>query len=169
MKQILAKGRRVLAVYPSSEGLGFALFQDENTALDWGIKTAVNNDNQIYLRKFIDLINFYEPDTVIIRDISASKTPSERIGRLIVLMGRAARAHEVYPYYYSRNQILKRFERYGAKTKADIARIIGEHLPELTFYQPPVRKCWESENVRMSIFDAAALALTHFYRKKSKE
>jgi hypothetical protein len=49
-------------------------------------------------------------------------------------------------------------------TKYEIMTAIVEQLPELTLWRPPVRKPRMSENSRASIFDAAALALTYFYR-----
>jgi hypothetical protein len=37
-----------------------------------------------------------------------------------------------------------------------------DFLPELAPYRPPRRKLWMSEDDRMAIFDAAALAATFF-------
>jgi hypothetical protein len=36
------------------------------------------------------------------------------------------------------------------------------HIPAFERYVPPPRKPWKSEDARMGIFDAAALALTFF-------
>ena len=52
-------------------------------------------------------------------------------------------------------------------TKREIAEAIVREFPELEPRLPPVRKIWMSEDVRMSIFDAAALAIT-FFDKKSR-
>jgi hypothetical protein len=47
-------------------------------------------------------------------------------------------------------------------TKHKIAEAIAKHIPALDLYVPPARKPWMSENARMGIFDAAALAWLFF-------
>ncbi len=169
MKYTFPDGPRVLSVYPSSEGLGYVLFLNEKTALDWGVLRSAGHKNEVYVRKFIDLINFYEPDTIIIRDASSLTPPSKRITELIEMLAETAKSHDLFPHYYSRHQVLEKFQRFGVKTKHEVVQVIGDLLPELKFYQPPPRKSWESESIRMSIFDATALALTYFYGQNESE
>ena len=59
---------------------------------------------------------------------------------------------------YSRAQVVEFFEEFGATTKQRIAEAIAKHIPALSLYVPPPRKPWKSEDPRMGIFDAAALA-----------
>jgi hypothetical protein len=48
----------------------------------------------------------------------------------------------------------------GCGTKHALAEIIAERFPkELGFRLPPKRRAWMSEDSRMDIFDAVALAL----------
>ena len=47
--------------------------------------------------------------------------------------------------------------------KQEIAIAIAERFPELAPRLPRSRKPWMSEDYRMSIFDAVALALTFFF------
>ena len=63
---------------------------------------------------------------------------------------------------FSQKDIQKAFSTDGLPTKYEIAQMIATEFPELSFRLPPPRKIWESEDERMSIFDAAALALTFF-------
>ena len=44
--------------------------------------------------------------------------------------------------------------------KDAIAEAIVKHVPAFARYLPPVRKPWMSEDKKMGLFDAAALALT---------
>ena len=44
--------------------------------------------------------------------------------------------------------------------KDEIASLLAERFPVLHWELPPKRKIWESEHYRMSIFDAAALAVS---------
>jgi hypothetical protein len=48
-------------------------------------------------------------------------------------------------------------------TKHRIAEMIAKHIPALNLYVPPARKSWMSEDARMGIFDAAALAWMFFH------
>jgi hypothetical protein len=62
---------------------------------------------------------------------------------------------------YSRPQVREYFEEFGATTKQRIAEIVAQHTPALALYVPPPRKPWKSEDARMGIFEAAALAWTY--------
>jgi len=45
-------------------------------------------------------------------------------------------------------------------TKYEIASLLAKCFPVLHWELPPKRKIWDSEDYRMSIFDAAALAVS---------
>jgi hypothetical protein len=61
---------------------------------------------------------------------------------------------------FSRDQVMKTFIADGQGTKRALAEIIAKRFPEqLGFQWPPKRKLWMSEDSRMNIFDAVALAL----------
>ena len=59
---------------------------------------------------------------------------------------------------FSRAQVLAYFEEFGATTKQRIAETIAKGILALDLYIPPPRKPWKSEDARMGIFEAAALA-----------
>ena len=52
------------------------------------------------------------------------------------------------------------------RTKYEIACAVAERLPELATRLAPTRKIWQSEDYRMSIFDAATLGVAYFARSK---
>jgi len=60
---------------------------------------------------------------------------------------------------FSRRRVRKAFATWNAQTKEEIALVIADRFPELALQLPPHRKCYMSEDLRMSIFDAAALAV----------
>ena len=64
----------------------------------------------------------------------------------------------------SRHDILDVFGRLGARSKDDVAAAVARMVPELAPSLPCRRRIWESEHYAMAIFEAAALALTHFAR-----
>jgi len=63
---------------------------------------------------------------------------------------------------YSRGRVQDFFESYGAKTRYEIAAVIASQVTALERFLPPRRRQWEIENPKMSIFNAAALAMTYF-------
>jgi hypothetical protein len=50
--------------------------------------------------------------------------------------------------------------------KHEVACAVAEHFPELASKLPPKRKIWNNEHYRMRIFDAAALGITYFNRRR---
>jgi hypothetical protein len=50
----------------------------------------------------------------------------------------------------------------NASTKHQIVSDVAHQFPELARQLPPARKPWMSEDERMAIFDAAALAVIFF-------
>jgi hypothetical protein len=63
---------------------------------------------------------------------------------------------------FSRIKVKQAFSESGASTKHEIAITIAKRFPELAPRVPRFRKPWMSEDYRMSIFDAAGLAITCF-------
>jgi len=61
------------------------------------------------------------------------------------------------------SRVKKVFAVFRANTKHEIAHAVAQQLPELAPRLPRFRKPWMSEDYRMAIFDAAALALTYFH------
>ena len=62
----------------------------------------------------------------------------------------------------SRAELKQAFAESGAGTKYEIAMAIANRFPELAPRLPRFRKPWMSEDYRMSIFDAVALAIAFF-------
>src|SRR5207249_12225207 len=50
------------------------------------------------------------------------------------------------------------------RNKHEIACVLATRFPELASKLPPKRKCWQSEDYRMSLFDTAALGVAYFAR-----
>jgi hypothetical protein len=61
---------------------------------------------------------------------------------------------------------LEAFAEVGASTKCQIATALAERFPVLRRALPPVRKPWMTEDHRMGIFDAVALAVAFFHAEE---
>jgi hypothetical protein len=103
------------------------------------------------------------PDVVVLQNMSDHGT--RRVPRIQELNRRIAELADLRGmviHKYSRAQVLDYFVERGATTKQKIAETIAKQVPALNLYVPPERKPWMSEDPRMGIFEAAALAWMYF-------
>ena len=81
----------------------------------------------------------------------------------------AAAQHRGIPVFkYSRDDVYATFASAGFSNKQTLAEVIAKHVPAFARHVPPPRKPWKSEDARMGLFDAAALALV-FFQKAGEE
>lgn len=169
MKLKSSIGPLVLAIYPSATGFGFALFEGPLRPVDWGVRTARKNKNVRCLKKIAALIDFYHPAAVIIDDYSGEGSRrGRRIQKLIDSVATLAAQKDIPLCGYSRHQVRTFFACYKASTKHDIAVTIATWLPKFEIRLPRVRKPWSAEDYSMCMFDAMALALTHYYFQRQR-
>jgi len=161
MNKIQPKHFRILAIAPSTRGFGFAVLEGRETLVDWGVKTVKGDKNIQSLAKVEDLIAHYQPGTLVLEDTSAKNSRrSPRIRKLCQQIIKMASNRKVSIKLFSRDQVMKTFIPDGRGTKHALAEIIAKRFPEeLGSRLPPERKPWMSEDSRMNIFDAVALAL----------
>jgi hypothetical protein len=70
---------------------------------------------------------------------------------------------------FSQKRIRKAFFADGRGTKHALATQLANRFPEeLGNRLPPKRRAWDSEDYRMGIFDAVALAVAFRLRKESQ-
>jgi len=156
---------RILAVHATAKGLGYVIFEGPQSPIDWGVKsvrTKEKNDQCLVLVE--ELLGRFCPDVIVLEDAAAKGSRrSERIKRLYRAVLALAAARAVETHAYSRTRIRRCFdEAFGASRKHEIAQTLAVLLPELAHRVPPIRKLWQSEDVRMGIFDAAALVYAFF-------
>jgi hypothetical protein len=87
---------------------------------------------------------------------------AKRIKRLHRLIAHFAAVQSIDLHIYSPDQVRNCFSKVGARTRFEIAQAIASQVHAFGHRLPPVRKIWQSEDPRMSLFDAAALAMTHY-------
>ncbi len=158
---------RVLAIAPSTRGFGFAVLDTEKTFLDWAGRSVKGDKNGESLKKIKQLIDQYMPKVIVLPDASAKC--SRRSPRIRVLCQQIAKAagQEVRIALFSPLQVRQSFFALGQGTKHDIAEAITKEFPEeLGTRLPPKRQPWMSEDHRMDIFDAVALALVYLRRRQ---
>ena len=165
MNKTLPKYPRVLAITPSTRGFGYAVLEGHKLLVDWGVRSIEGDKNSGSIKKVEEMIDLYIPQVIVLEDTATKGSRrSARIQaltkRLVALAGRRT----IKVALFSQKQIGRVFFGDTGGTKYALAEIIVERFPEeLGFRLPPKRRAWMSEDSRMDIFDAVALALAYFY------
>lgn len=156
---------RVLALDPVSRGFGFVVFEGPKRLVDWGV-IHVRQDKQLRCLAFVSrLLDRYAPDVLVLENHkSRSSRRCRRVRQLLRAIQLLASAQDAATRAFGPRTVRKVFARLGARNKDQTAAIIAARFAELDPYVPPVRRPWMSEDERLAIFDAAALALTYFER-----
>jgi hypothetical protein len=146
-----------------SRRFGYVIFAGPHTLLDWGIRTHADGERSVLERRLIGLQSMFAPSTILVRkslEHSQTKTPTIRPAFNIV---KSFARRAVVAVRLIDGSILRRFFfRKERKNKDDIARMVADRFPELSWRLPPKRKPWQSEPARQSIFDAASLGVFYF-------
>jgi hypothetical protein len=153
----------VLAIFPTTRGLGFVAFEGPRRVIDWGVKEVRTNKNRESLAKASGLVEWYKPDVVLLEDTEASGSRrSGRIRQLHRKLIELVKSARIELTEFSRFQVKAAFVSREAKTRYEIAKCIAIECPVLAPWLPSPRKLWDGEDPSLSIFDAAALAITFF-------
>lgn len=168
MERTPLRETRVLAIFPTVSGFGFAIFEGVDYPLDWGVKTVRGDKDKGMLLRVAHLITMYRPE-VIVTTCSDKKAArhSIRVKFLLSKIAELCEKENIDVKTYSRQTIRLAFSEHGMPTKQEIAEGIARWYPELGIEIPPVRKIWKPDHYRMPIFDALSLALTFYRTEKS--
>ncbi len=170
MNKFTSNNPRVLAIAPCVQGIGYIVFNDPRSPIDWGIKWTRHEKNTKGLEKIASLIDHYQPDVLIFEDVyGGGSRRADRIKDLLDNVGVLAQRKDVPVVSYARDRMRQTFRTDGTVTKYQIAKTIAEQLPELAPRLPVERKIWLPEHANMSIFDAVSLALTYFMDRSARD
>jgi hypothetical protein len=159
---------RILAIVPSPSGFGLAVVEGINSLVGWEVKRVREDLNDGCISKIKRAIYFYEPHVIVMED------GSQRSSRVRALTKRTltlARKRDIHVAVLSRAQMRQNFFPDGLGSKDALAAILAERFPEeLGRELPPKRKEWMSEDRRIPMFMAVALALAfrQFHKNASR-
>jgi Holliday junction resolvasome RuvABC endonuclease subunit len=161
MNRTQPKHPRILAIGPSTRGFGFAVLEGQKTLVDWGAKSVKGDKNSQCLMKVNEMIGHYQPEVMVLQDHSSEHSRRcSRIRELIQGIAALASSEGIKVALFSDKQIKRMLFAEGKGTKQDLAEILARRFPEeLADRLSPKRRAWMSEDYRMCIFDAVALAL----------
>jgi hypothetical protein len=161
------RGRLILAIYPTTRGFGFVVFEGERRPIDWGVKEVRGDKNRQALAKAAELMSWHQADMVVLENAQGvGSRRSDRIKQLHRQLADLAKESNVALRQFSRSDIKAVFASRGASTKYEIAQAICKEWPDLAPWLPAPRKIWNSEDPKLSIFDAASLAIACFESKQ---
>lgn len=149
---------KVLAFDVRARRFGFAVIESPDELLDWGVKSFRRGVNAVKIpasHKIASLLSEFRPHVLVIE----KSLPRENSWLVRTIM-RLARKQNIPVRLVSRAAVRKRFAGQG-QDKHAVAIILSGRFPELAGRLPPKRKPWQSEDYRMSIFDATSLGLTY--------
>ena len=150
--------QRTLAIDPTNGGFAFIVLEGPSRLVDWGVARVWSESDKEVLARVEGIVARYSAGLLVVEDPDKSRRGT-RARRLIKLLLRTAKAWGIVTCCVSRSAVRQSVGIEGA-TKQEIASEIVRYFPELEASLPAPRRPWESENQRMNIFDALALALT---------
>jgi Holliday junction resolvasome RuvABC endonuclease subunit len=161
-----SRATRVLAIDPSTRGFGFAILEGPDRLIDWGVKETRTHKKKRSLESVAHLIEAYQPGALVVEECATKGSRRcNRVVDLIDTISKIATKNNLKVRRFPRLSIKKAFLQTGVKNKYDIALAISRQFPELQPRLPRFRKPWMSEDYRMSIFDAVAMATICFQNK----
>jgi hypothetical protein len=156
--------KQVLALDIRSRSFGFAVFEGSNHLLDWGVKSFRPGVNAVKLppsKKLLALLDEFNPSAVVIRKPEPGR--NRKRAPLLATIQRVAKYRRI-PLRLVPSRAVKRTFAGAERSRYEIAIAVAQRLSELATRLPPKRKIWESEDYRMSIFDATAIGVAYFAR-----
>ncbi len=134
------------------------VFEGPEELLDWGARSFRQGVNAVLVPlgpKVAKLLDEYLPELVLLEQ------PGTRTLEQIVEIQKQAEIHKVPVRLLSPRVVHEAFAGRD-DNKHQIASVIAERFSELLSILPPKRKPWQSEDYRMTIFDAAARGIAYF-------
>ncbi len=155
------KQTRILAIAPTTRGIGFCILDAGEKLGDWGIKSVKGNKNAGSLAKVKALLADHEPEILVMENpASEGSRRALRICKLVEKIKECGAQQNVKTVLLTRKEVRRYYFKDGKGTKHSLAEHLAKRFPkELRFRLPPKRKLWMSEDYRMGIFEAVALAL----------
>lgn len=153
---------RIFALDPTTKGFGYVVFELPFRLVEWGLAHIAGDKSAGAVARFERLLNRFRPDTVVLEDAEAPGSRRQpRVRRLIEALAKLARERGIAVSTLARGAVLRCFSPVeGDATKYSIAERLAKDFPEISGLLPKPRKPWQTEDERLAIFDALALAVT---------
>ncbi|MBL6938280.1 MAG: hypothetical protein ISS15_06750 [Alphaproteobacteria bacterium] len=153
----------VLGLHLSSRGFGWVLFEYALSLVDWGTADIRGDKKVNTLSRIEALLTKHRPAVLTLeRHDGIGSARSERIRQLHRAVVKHAETRDIRVQCYSRVEIGQTRQLNGARTREEVAAAVANCLHVLKPRLPKPRPIWVGERSGMSLFCAAACALTYF-------
>lgn len=152
---------RVLALDVRASRFAFAACEGDRKLLDWGVRSFRKGVNAVtgpVNQKCGALMDYFAPSVIVVKRRDGDTNERRRAMYEAVLLEAAKRRIPVR--LLSRKTVNQVFAG-SNRNKYAVAQAVAKRFPELAPRLPPPPKIWKSEDYRLSIFDAAALAVAY--------
>lgn len=162
---------RILSLDPSTREMGFAVLEEEEL-LFWGVTTLKRGKRRSRRevlararRCLLRLIRNYEPDLLVVEEISAIRASnSSLLNVLVEEMKAAAQERGLKVFELAPTQVKERICGTGKTSKKEVVRKVALRYPELQRYLSPKGSWREKYWARM--FWALALGLAWWLKNR---
>lgn len=153
----------VLAVHPTTTGFGWVVFEGALAPVVWGIASTKDKRNSTAMRRYETVLNQYHPSVVVLEAFKGENARrGARIQELAQTMSGFAANRDIEVAVYSREFVSRNIVGDARAKRHAVARAVVTVLPIFRRHMPPKREVWQSEDSRQCLFDAVALAITHY-------
>jgi hypothetical protein len=160
----LSRCKLIMAIYPNARGFAYIVFDGPLSPVDWGISDLHGAEKkETCIRRVDKLLKVLNPDVLVLRDPVGLDRRGGQLCMLIPLIEEVAKGRGIATTRVSRREIQRTFAFLESPTRSAIVQTIAKHIPVFDRYVPPQRKIWQSEDRRMGLFDAAALAQAYYH------
>lgn len=149
----------VLALHPNTNGVAYALFNNPDELVEYGVGSVRPINNTVSIKKIRKYLEYFKPSIVLVRGIEDRKHKSKRIEKLISSICIEAEKQNLEVHLFTRSQIKETFVQFNVFSKYQISKKIIEWFPPLVAFAYPKRKRWMTENHNAGLFDAISLAV----------
>lgn len=153
----------VLGVHPTSRGYGWIAYEGPFSPYAWATVEVSRNKNPISLEKLGKLLARLQPETLVLEAFEPTTSERrKRITKLCRALVALAVERGIEVAIFPRSDVQACFAHVGANTRQEVAEAVARHTPALEGRLPKKRRAWDSEDLRMALFSAAALVITHY-------
>lgn len=167
MKKPQGRAPTVLGISPNTRGMGYAALDGPTEILETGVSRARLFGTLTCMRRLRALFSFYQPDLIAIESNRGKGLVKGSVAASILrAVTEEAKRYSIPIIVYSRDDVRAVFSQYQAHTRYQIGKRITEWLPELTPKLPRRSVWWEKKDENLAVFDAIAIALTHYHNTR---
>jgi hypothetical protein len=165
----LPAGKAALAIYPTTTGVSWMLFDGPLSPVDWGGSSLAKRTkgakakNERLLGEVAKLLSLHRPHTLVLEDFeSPASRREERIRSLCRSLISLAAVEGIAVHMLTRKQVVACFASSNATTRHEVAKVVVSYVSEIGRLLPSKRKAWEPEKHIMGLFNATALLIAHY-------